>query len=110
MSNPLLENNNACPRCGAPIFTVDGQVISACLCGKKHEQVPLMGSTQSQIVSNDIPIELLKEIIAVKCLTDKGVLNSYGVPVFAKTLQFLAQIGAVTITGRKGFNVEATWN
>jgi hypothetical protein len=110
VSNPLLENNNACPRCGAPIFTVDGQVISACLCGKKHEQVPLMGSTQSQIVSNDIPIELLKEIIAVKCLTDKGVLNSYGVPVFAKTLQFLAQIGAVTITGRKGFNVEATWN
>ena len=69
-----------------------------------------MGSAQSQIVSNDMPIELLKEIIAVKCLTDKGVLNSFGVPVFAKTIQFLSQIGAVTITGRKGFNVEATWN
>ena len=110
MSNPLLEHNNACPRCGAPIFIVEGQVISACLCGKKHEQVPLMGGAQSQAVSNDMPIELLKEIVAVKCLTDKGTLNSFGVPVFANTLQFLAQIGAVTINGRKGFNVEATWN
>lgn len=69
-----------------------------------------MGGAQSQTVSNDMPIELLKEIVAVKCLTDKGTLNSFGVPVFAKTLQFLAQTGAVTITSRKGYNVEATWN
>ena len=110
MSNPLLEHNNNCPRCGAPVFTVEGQVISTCICGKKHEQVPLMGGAQLQTVSNDMPIELLKEIIAVKCLTGDGTLNSFGVPVFAKTIQFLSQIGAVTITHRKGFNVEATWN
>jgi len=108
MSNPLLENNKCCPKCGSPIFEIEGTVVSACLCGKKHEQIPLMGGLNTQL-SNNTPIELLKELIANECADNKGNIVSRGKPIFAKTILFLSKIGSCTISKNRGFDVEGQW-
>ena len=107
----MLYEASTCPRCGAPIFDVEGHRVTSCTCGKVQASAP-----QTQVNpwaaadSNQLDsYQLLKEMVAEECTSDSGLLDSWGIMCYAKAIELMHIRGDVKITGRKGPKVQAEW-
>ena len=104
----ILNNNSACPKCGSPIFSVGGVMVSACVCGKLVDKTGSPMNVVNQI-TGDSPIEIIKEIVATECSNELGDLDSWASPVYAKAIAFLAKNNVCKIKEQKGFKIIAEW-
>jgi|APCry1669189034_1035192.scaffolds.fasta_scaffold06852_7 uncharacterized Zn finger protein (UPF0148 family) len=103
-----------CPRCGQPIFDVEGHRVSACTCGKVAAAPPQQGQGKSNpwtnAESNQLDsYQLLKEVVAEECTSETGMLDSWGKMCYSKAIELMHIRGDVKITGRRGPKVQAEW-
>jgi len=106
----LYETSN-CPRCGSPIFDVEGIRVTSCTCGKVQSSAPATQTNpwNAPAANSYDSYQLLKDIVSQECLDENGNLDSFNKVYFAKAIELLHIRGDVKITAKKGPRVQAEW-
>ena len=106
----MITESSTCPKCGAPIFEVNGQSVSACTCGKISQPPPTNNPFNSNQYTDAHPVyEVLKEIISAECTDKAGDIDSGGKYYFSKAIKILHQRGEVNISSIKGPIIKGNW-
>ena len=105
----MIQESSTCPRCGAPIFDVNGVQVSACSCGKVSQVAPTGNPFNKLEEHINDAYQVLKEILAQECSTESGDLDSWGKIYYAKGIEVLASRNEVEIVSKKGPKIVAKW-
>lgn len=104
----MITEASTCPKCGAPIFEVEGRSVSACTCGKITQPPPSTNPFNQPNNALDI-YELVKEIVSGECTDGNGNVTSNGKYYYAKALKLLHSKGEIVIKQSKGPFINGVW-